>query len=370
MLAILLEDDQHSREVMISLLNSIGYESVLCASSIEEATYFFKQNSSQIRLIISAHTSNMGPDLPLSRLIIQNRALDLIPLLLVTNDSMPKKLPVFYNRLSRVDDLLSRPFGLNRLKASIEFAHHRRAELRSTLFYLGSNHGNELAEAVYAGSKQFHWKKVINTLSLQELVSQMKTVGFSFGGVIIDEDMVTDALVDWAKAFKKAHLGALTPICVLGRDPNKIKNMRTVADLFCEQNEYLNEMLSLISNRLFYQWEMRDQIKEIRELIKQQKFSSAKKMLSKVSGLDPERWEILELEGSLAMEEGRIEDAIERFESAMVTQPCSAFSHLSLLTLTGNDRVILERALSFCPHHPEILRIASNMNLEVPAAWS
>ena len=182
MLAILLEDDQHSREVMISLLNSIGYESVLCASSIEEATYFFKQNSSQIRLIISAHTSNMGPDLPLSRLIIQNRALDLIPLLLVTNDSMPKKLPVFYNRLSRVDDLLSRPFGLNRLKASIEFAHHRRAELRSTLFYLGSNHGNELAEAVYAGSKQFHWKKVINTLSLQELVSQMKTVGFSFAG--------------------------------------------------------------------------------------------------------------------------------------------------------------------------------------------
>ena len=362
MIGILLEDDFHCREVMIGFLQECGYTTVFCAANVDEASFYFSEYAQQIKIIVCGNMNSLGLDLPLSRLIIQNRSLDLVPLVMLTNEVFSSNDLNNQHRLSRLDAILQRPFGKRTFKKAICKAHERRALLRNHLIYFGDKLNTEISETVYAESEHFHWRKVSNASSIQELKDAVQQVGFQLGSICIDEDFINDELVTYLKKFKKEILGSVTSLCVFGQDPLKIRGLRSSGDVFYDTHHPLNEMLSLLSCRIQFQFEMKEDLHLIRHALKQKNIKKASELLSQSMQLDQMRWELLELSGMIEVEKKNFKQAEGIFMKALETQPCSAFSYLNLIAISQQSEAILKKAIQYCPLHPEILKLSEKLN--------
>ena len=362
MIGILLEDDFHCREVLIGFLQECGYTTVFCAANVDEASFYFSEYTQQIKIIVCGNMNSLGLDLPLSRLIIQNRSLDLVPLVMLTNEVFSSSDLSNQHRLSRLDAVLQRPFGKKTFKKAIFKAHERRALLRNHLIYYGKKFNTEISETVYAESDQFHWRKVSNVTSIQELKESIHQVGFQLGSVCIDEDLITDELVTYLKKFKKEILGSVTSLCIFGHDPFKIRGLRNSGDLFYDTDQPLSEMLSLLSLRMQCQFEMKELLHEIRHALKQKNIKEASELLYQAMQLDHKRWELLELSGIIEKEKKNFKQAEDFFIKALETHPCSAFSYLNLISISQQSETILKKAILYCPLHPEILKLSEKLN--------
>ena len=359
MVAILLEDDQHSREVLSAMLNQLGFTTVLAATSIDEAEYFFSQKKGQVRLIVSSDTSGEGPDLPLSRMVIQNRSLDMAPFVLLTNDWRPAGLSRFRTRLSRVDDVLARPFSISDLKGSLSSAHQRRARLRSSLIVFGTQHSELIERSVFSGSDDFHWKTIIKIQDVQALKKTMEDHPFYIGGILVEPAKNNLELLSWINQFKKTNVGSYTPIGVLSTQAEQILPFRTSADLFFNEESDWTQVLTILSKRATLHWEMKLALQEIRQLIKANQVKQAMKELLLALEHDDNRWELLELSGVLRGKGGKSATAIHDLRKALSTQPCSPFAYLTMMELiTGEQKQkIIQEALQYCPQHPRIRAI-------------
>jgi CheY-like chemotaxis protein len=365
MLAMLLEDDQHSRDVLARLLNKIGYSKVISAASIEEARYHFAEKGLEIRLIISS-AGKVGPDLPLARMAIQNPDLDLCPFVLMTDHWRPRNLRIHRQRMSRVDAVLSRPFGMKKLQHAIAEGHYRRAFFRSTLLLVGIDHEGRLNNAIFEDGDRFHWKKLVTVKNTAELITRVSELKTQLGGILIDPDALEPRMNDWLSAFKRSHMGSITPLVVMSRDPAKIVSLRLIGDLFCDDfqhpssSERIKPMLSILSSRLLHHWEMCSQLNEIKHCLKIKQPKRARKLLRNSFNLDPARWELLELAGKHAIQTGNHDAAKRFFTKSIEGNPCSPLGYLNIFPFLSppEKQKWISGAQLYCPRHPQILSYA------------
>lgn len=365
MIAIILEESTHARQVLTKMLTVLGYDVVLSSPHIDEVCFFINQNLSRVKVILSSSTFEDGPDFPLSRLVIQNRELDLTPLIYIQNEShfysQRKNKP---NPLSRIDDSLTKPFILKDLKASIELAQQRRAELRNTVLVFGKPGLRENAmEAMYECGDSTHWKEVISASSFESLKETIAKNGFRVGTLWIESAFLTPGVVQWLRLFKRSALGAQTPVVFLSQSPEFALQVRPYCDLFIPDPETISGKQNLwkrlmvkTSRRLVYSWRLKDLLSSAREFIKSDEIKLAHKKIKEALSIDPFRWEVQELAGLLAEKAGKNEIAIENFKSELATQPFAPLPHIKLILLSFGDEKVkaIHAAALSCPQHPQI----------------
>ena len=360
MIAIVVSEDQYLQRTASLLLTRLGYHTVLTTDHIDEASYFFSHYLEQINLILFESPMDESSDLPLARLVIQKSELNFIPLIFTSNHS---KTPSFFSfqqhQLSRVDVTLSKPFGINQLKNSIAMAHRRRANLRNRLVVFSDDLVGRIAETIYIKALPMHWKEVIGVKDLNELKEQLSKNSFRIGGVLIDPGCKSPALSAFLRQYKKSFLGGHTPLAILGTDPEEVAQFRLSGDLFFDLKTHSrSELLSLLSKRLIYSWEVRDLLFRVKGLQKEKDFKGAAHLIRRGLKLDPNRWELLRGMAKIHEATGDKKKAIEFFEKALLTNPCDPYSYLSLISMfeghSGQRAKTLQLANLYCSGHPQI----------------
>ena len=370
MTAIILEADSHSRRVLTTLLHSLGYTSVFAASDINEADFYFCRNPDRIRLILYSSSPEEGGDLPLSQLVVQRPEMDFAPLIQMSNRRLRQSFLVFRTPLVRVDDYLSKPFGAIQLKRSISRGHRRRAELRSTLLVLSNSLGPRIGEALYTWKASVHWKEVVSVSSPDAFETKLDSNRFRVGAIILDPALCNSSIISWLIRFKRTLIGAATPVALLSRAPERTLELRQQCNLFFDRPEREDsyaaedvsihlgwpEILKILSNRILFGQDAKEIITTCRQGIKAGRLDYAEKLANLGLAHDPARWEFQELVGTIAAKRGNRGEAIERFKTALATNPCSPYSYLNLVRLLdGSERKkILEVGSAYCPFHPQL----------------
>ncbi len=376
MVAIILEENNHTRLVLTKMLSVLGYESVLSSSHIDEVCFYISQNLNRVKLILSASSVDDGPDFPLSRLVIQNRELDLTPMVYIQNESHFYSQARHPNPLSRIDDTLTKPFIVKDLKASIVRAHQRRAALRNTILILGNQlHRENAIEAMYDSQDSTHWKEVLSADTFESFKAAVLKGGFRVGSILIAPEFLSHQLVAWLRLFRRSPHGIETPIAFLSQDPGLAHEIRPHCDLFVSDPKTValkmgmwRQLLLNLSRRLLHGWQLRDLLATAKDKIKSGDVGSAKKNLKQALALDSTRWEAHELEGILAEKSGKTEAAIESFKTELGLQPFAPLPYLKLIQLASvsdRDRFITSAAV-YCPHHPQIQALIGQAKVSRP----
>jgi CheY-like chemotaxis protein len=352
MLAIVLENDQHSRDAITNMLHRLGY-SVLHAEHVDEAIYFFSREKNKISLVTSSVLANYAEDLPISRFLLKTPELNLCPLL-VSVDEWLQKLPTpFQNRFSRIDAVIRKPFYESHLQQGIVKAHERRSRLRNTLLIYGADALADLEESVFSTAKESHWKLAIRLNTHEELSQVLTHTEFRVGGLIIPAELGTPDVVKELRQFKRTPMGAATPVCILGDfDSNLSHDLRLIGDVFFEKSFSSAVVSHTLSDRLIHHWEAQHTLKKVDLAMKSHKISVEPKDLKSLLKRDPRRWESLAAAGQLFKDQKLLKKALK-------TNPYSPKIHLSLYHLSSlSERpAIAERAKFYCPRHPEILTL-------------
>jgi len=355
---MLLENDQHSKDVIKKMLNDLGYSSIITASNVEKAEYHFKQKLNQIRLIVASDKFGGSIDFSVSRLIHQ-KGLELVPLILLT-DEFRSQYASYRTSASRVDSVISRPFAINQLKEGLSYAHRRRAEYRNSLLIVGKEKAEIITEEIYSRERDYHWKKASMADSFAKIKLKKEELGSYLGAILVQPEYSTPELIEWLTQFKRTYQGAGTPIVFLGHDSYQMGAFRSLAECFWDKTDDLDELLNALSRRVRFGWEISEKISVIRGLIREDKIKEAGREIESGLKLDPTRWELLELGTALACKMKDIEAARKYFLSAHRTQPCSPFSYLVFTSFLADLNATEERqkwvdcALRYCPHHPQI----------------
>jgi hypothetical protein len=366
MVALILEQDQHSRAVLGEMLGDLGFEDVFPATGFLEIEYLIRQNLGRIRLILSSTAILDGPDIPLTRLIIREPPLHLVPFILMMNGGLDVPLNRMAERLSRVDGSLRKPFGIQQLEQSISTAHRRRSSLRSSLLVLGPSLAPQFAESFYACRNLVHWQEVVPLHSAAELGEKIDRLGFRVGGILLDPGLCDAAVITRISKYRKTHEGSTIPIAALGRDAERIAAMRPFFDQFFDLPDPTEpveweEIVLRMSHRTLLAWDSREIIGKCRKALGAGKLPLAQGLAKRGLGLDGERWEFRELAGTVALRQGNRELATRHFRAAQQANPCSPFAYINLIELLQGAELesILTLALAYCPRHPQVLAAVS-----------
>jgi hypothetical protein len=384
MIAIVLEEDQHSRDVIGKMLARLGYTSVLFAGTLEEVGYLINEHAKGLALILASDRAAGGVDIPFSRWVIQSRELDAVPFVVMRDTwlaapSFVMKTP----RHSRVDFTLGRPFGAAKLGAAIAAAQRRRATIRNTLVVMGAECATRAASELFNFGADCHWKSVLPVRTPREFDEALSAAGFRVGGILLSTQAFPqgerDPLLERLGQFRCSPQGrpAMTPVAAYGADPLSASWLRPYCDVFFPgatevgnpsgpEGSVWKRVLSSLSSRLIYGGEVVSLICAARKTIKSGSFKEADRAIKAGLKLDGDRWELLELAGVVSLKQHAAAVAAEFFEDALETNPCSPLSHLSLLEILSASgdahrarlKLAREQALAYCPHHPQILKVA------------
>lgn len=360
---------------MLAGKKGLGYDTVLSATTLNEVEYFIRQNLGQIRLILSSDAEVDALDIPLTRAVIRQPELHLVPFVLMLNGGRSSSINGIQgdDQRSRVDGVIKKPFGTLQLKESIELAHRRRNSLRSSLLVLGPESATLFSEAFYACRNLVHWQEVVPVSSTEALGRKIKELGFRVGGILIDPAHCDASVIARIMRFKKSFEGSMAQVAVLSRDPVQVADIRLYCDHFFDsphESEPVEreEILLRMSRRLILGWESRHLAGQGRQALGNGDIKIAEKLAKKGLSLDPERGEFLELAGAVARRRGKKQEAIAQFVDAQRANPCSPFSYLNLIQLLEGPELerMLNLARAFCPRHPQVLAAierAQNPNL-------
>jgi hypothetical protein len=347
---------------MLTGKGGLGYDAALSAADFSETEYLIHENKGRIRLILSSNIALEGFDLPLTRLILREPQLHLVPFILMLNSGRSSVLTRLGDRLTRVDDGLRKPFGINQLKESISKGQRRRASLRSSLLVLGPQIAPPLAEAFYACRNLVHWREVIPVSSVEMLDEKIKELGFRIGGIVLDPALCDASITARIAKFRKTYEGNTIPIALLSKNPAQIGDVRLSCDLFFDMPNRAEtpdwEVIVLrMSRRTLLAWDGRELIAQGRQALNKNQLSVAASLAKRALLLDAERWEFNELAGGVAAKENKKTEAIEHFRAALETNPCSPFAYLNLIELVDEEQraQILKLGESYCARHPQIL---------------
>ena len=345
------------------MLQKFGFHTILETDHVDEAHFFFTKYKEQIKLILFETSELEGADLPLSRLVIQKSELNFVPLIFISNHS--HKFPYFRfqsHQLSRIDRDLSKPFSLPQLRTCIAQSHQRRAQLRNRILVFGATHVAKIAESIFVKKLPMHWQELIEVDSIETLQSNLELHAFRVGGIIIEPSKASAEMIEVLTRYKKTTAGSLTPLLVLGTEAHEVEPFRLCADLFYNMDEGSDEILSTLSKRIIFGWDVRALLVDFKDLLKAEP-KKAEKLIHAHLKHDSERWELLKNYAKICELKGNLHTAKEYYERALITHPCDPSVYLSLMNLVGGLEKdgLIARAQKYCPHHPQIKKMSSNV---------
>jgi CheY-like chemotaxis protein len=352
MLAVIQENDQHSREVLTMMLREFGFAQVQATTHLEETLYFLEKEQDTIDLVVSSYSEGDGLDFPISRVILKNPKLDRCPLIVLTENWRNKSFSPFKSRLSRVDQVLSRPFGRASLEEAVASAFEHRAKFRNTLVFYGTEASAKIIEEEIFSNPQLQWKSLVAFQDPKIFSHYLFHSDRRLGGVLFEADAKVKDAASELRRFKRSRMGSAIPITCFGQDPEFISPFVTFLDLSFDHSESWLSVLEILSQRSTYSWRVGRMVSSIRQAIKEEKPKLAKRFLNEARAKDEDRWEVLELGGYL-------EKKSELLLKALDTQPCSPFAYLRLLELLEGSqrRAILQKSALYCPRHPELMAL-------------
>jgi CheY-like chemotaxis protein len=352
MLSVIYENDQHSREILTTMLRKMGFARVHATQHLEESIYFLEKEEGAVDLIVSSYREGEGLDFPLSRVILKSPELDRCPLIVLTESWRHRSFSPFKTRLSRVDAVLPRPFGENALRKSVERAFEHRARFRSTLVYYGNETTASQLEEEILSDRDLQWKRLLFFQEPGPFLEYLGSTENRLGGMILESGPHISQFARELKKFKQSKAGASVPIAFHGQDPEYLTPVFSLIDVSFERTESWRRPLDIVSRRSVQSWTISEVLRSIRNAIKVDDFELAKKLLKEARKRDSERWELLELDGFVNKDVNLLYRALE-------TQPYSPFAYLSLVALTDSSekRAVLDRSVLYCPHHPELVAL-------------
>lgn len=356
MLAIVIDENQHSRNVISSMLKTLGYAQTIECVDFHDFDIQCSLYGKKINLIISALQQAEGLDFPLSRMLIQNQNLNLAPLVFLTNRRFNLRLSFGRSRLSRIDSYIPRPFGLDQLQKGIIEAHQRRSEFRNMVLILTRETTSAAVEASYTDRKQSHWEEAVFVHSIQELKARYNENDFKIGGIVFDHKLIDSSTRRWLKRMRKTSLGASTIISILGRTPAEVLPLRDEANFFFDPKEEWDVILKAMSMRLRRDWEAKFILKKIRCSQKAQQGSIVKRLLSICEKRNLPHWEFEEQRGILALSLNQPVQAVYHFQKALEANPAAASVYVRLIPQLSPPLQyrVINKAKNYCPLHPEI----------------
>ena len=356
MLAIVLDEDQHSQKVLASLLQQLGYTQILHAHGVDELDFYCSQNLNRIRLIVSAFRHEEGLDLPISRITLKHASLNLTPLVFTTNGQLLFKLNFRRSRFSRIDSYIHRPFGIEALKDGIAEAHERRGSFRNVLLIYGKESISAI-EATYRENNFSHWKETVFAENFADLQKKYQEYGFKLGGILFDSKHTVEPHIEgWLNRIRKDLQGSTLVIGVLGQDAKAVIPFRLHANIFFDLEASWETVLDQLSERLLHDWESKMFFKRAKEQLKNKNLKRALTILKNAGKKISLTWELLELQGIAASQEGDLISASDQFLQALKMNPCSPSPYLQLLEISPPEqrKELALKALEYCPEHPQI----------------
>ncbi|MBF0361744.1 MAG: hypothetical protein HQK49_12075 [Oligoflexia bacterium] len=376
----------------------LGYNTVLEAMDVEEADYFVSREKRKVDLLISEYNYSCSDisstistsstekdelDSSILRLLSCRSNLDLTPLLLINTDhslwySLKNLIKRSKNKssdfLSRMDNVLTLPFGLIQLKSAVLAAYQRRQSCRKFLVLITKSKNDDFNLLVNSNT---HWEKIILASSVEELPSLTEEYGYKIGAIVLDP--VTFENPDWSTfvKFRKSPLGSTIPSVCLSRDPLIIDILRTHCDLFFEidttsehivgnkenNKEHWYNIQKALSLRLLKNLEFQMELSKGIEFIKKGKKGSASKVLRKLDRIDSNRWERHQFAGDL-YHMNKHPGAEVLYFRALAGNPCTPHAYLKLcqcISATEKRKKILDLATLYCPHHPQLKQLKESL---------
>ncbi len=356
MIAIIVSENEVFSKALSSMISGLGYHQALITHHVDEASFFFEKYNDQIKLIIFEVVEEGNSDLPLARLIIQKSELNFVPLIFVSNRSPKIPFLSFHSQdLSRIDRELMRPFTFQHLKQCIALAHERRSLLRNRLIYFGSQHSSGFFEAILVKNLPMHWQEVNVLDSLEGLQEYLAIHSFRVGGILIEPGSLSKKLIDYLAHYKKTTAGIQTPYLLLSTATHEVEPFRLFTDLYYDISNGPDEILSALSRRILYGWEIRDLLVEFKALIKIDPKGTEKRVQALLKK-DGERWELRKCLAKMYEIKGDSARAIENYKRVLVSHPCDPATYLGLIELSSPEEKVnwIFQAKLFCPNHPQI----------------
>lgn len=340
------------------MLRDLGQRVVLTASTLDEALTLIRENSEHLTLLVSEWSAVTDGDprlaAALSTPILSQRC---TWLLIATQWELGSKLE---QEGSRIDGNIYQPFARPMLASAIARASARRATFRRGILLLGSRLAPRIGELVNWPQDGF----IFRTLYSAETPAQAQAIldrEPSLGAVIVDPASKATAFVPLVRKFKRTPTGIALPILCASQVASETHDFRLLADLFVSAEEFesprgIRRVLELLSSRVVHGWYTHLQQFTARELIRDGFVREAAGPLLLALRSDPNRWESHILMGDLMMARNDVKEARLWYERALRLNPCSPYAHLRLISLVQpNERpLIIEKALSYCPHHPQL----------------
>jgi len=359
MATLLVDDEDNTRDVLREFLLRLGHKTVLEARNGEEAFALCQKEKGRIRLIISDWEMPRLDGLGLLAKVAALHELDLAPFLLITSDFPRPQSPQFKAIEHRLDGYLQKPFKMTGLNNSLREASTRRALTRDVVVHIGDQ-----KVEIHGG----HFKTIVQTKSPQDLEAVIQNQGFKIGALLVEPELYSRFGSDVLGAFKKTPFGNHTVLVCLSRDSQKISSLRVHCSFFVDEKAptaQMTKLFEMISKRLASTSEVEALILEAKEGQRQKNFKAVQSGAQKILVLDPWNVEALNLLGDVAVQQGRVDEALENFEKSLSVNPCVPHAHIKRLELLAEKGVELKRAAdmaaAFCPHSPEVLKLLDRL---------
>jgi hypothetical protein len=367
MATIVFESDKRVREVLTSLLTAAGQKKILATGHPGQFQHWLREEDSNTRLIVMGSHPGEDVQLLLMKMIEGIRGLDGVPLLYLSDAKFPfiRQSERRKSKFSRIDEFLSRPFGLNSLKKAITRAHEARAISRDVIIYFADRPSETLAQVLYEFELQFHWQEVVFVKNVEEFTGKIAQFGWRVGGVFISPTAHSETLAAQLFSMRNTRFGAQTPFVLLSQASEDIVRFRNLCDIFLPtvsdvssqaESSWLN-ILQITSGRLRHNWVSREIQNQVRSHIRASEFTSAALLLADGLRMDAYRFELLELAGALEEKKGHMFQATVLYKRSLSINPCSPYSHLRLIDIvkdTEEKKFILKHGAQFCPRHPQV----------------
>jgi len=366
MATIVFESDKKVREVLASLLMAAGQKKIMVTGHPAQFQHWLREEDSNTRLIVVGAHPGEDVQLLLIKMVEDIRGLDGVPLLYLSDTKTPfRQGQSRMTKVSRIDEFLARPFGLNSLKKSIARAHESRAASRDVILYYAARPSDSMLQALFEYENDFHWQEIVCVRTPAELSTRIEQLGWRVGAVYLSPSTATPELEERLSLLRNTRFGAQTPFVMLSQNSNDVVRVRNVCDIFLPSvldmgafaTEAWRRILRTTSARLLQNWSCREIQSAVRLNLRANEFASASLLLAEGLRLDPNRFELLELAGAIEEKKGHVFQATVLYKRALSINPCSPYSHLRLLNLLkeGEEKELISRhSAEFCPRHPQV----------------
>lgn len=153
-------------------------------------------------------------------------------------------------------------------------------------------------------------------------------------------------------------------IGTLSQEPREIQEFRIHSDFFFDPALSWETLLLNMSERLQYDWRVKNWIRRAKIEIKNGNPKDLEKLFKKALTLKITHWEILELQGLLATFRNDLELARELYFRALEMNPCAPSTYIQLFQISAFTKkdFHVAQALEYCPNHPQIKSLVERMS--------